>query len=118
MTTAVRLHTAYASLLALAALLTVLAAGPAKADSLDSALRSGKVGETTRGYIAPVSSPTPAITSLVNDINSRRRAEYQAIAQRNNISLGQVEALAGKRIIERAPAGTYVQDNGGGWRRK
>lgn len=118
MKSGVRLRTTLTFLLSIAALLTVLTVGTAQADALDNALRAGTVGETTRGYIAPIGSPSPAITRLVNDINSRRRAQYQTIAKRNNISLGQVEALAGKRIIERAPGGTYVQDNGGSWRRK
>ena len=105
-------------LIAVLGLLAILQAAPAAADSLDNALRAGLVGETTRGYVAPVKPPTPAVTSLVNDINKRRRAKYSEIAQKNNLPLAQVEALAGKRIIERAASGTFVQDNGGAWRRK
>jgi len=112
------MRTALTSLFAPIALLAMLAAVPACADSLDNALRSGQVGETPRGYIAPVRAPSPGITQLVNSINARRRAEYQSIAQRNNLSLQQVEAVAGQRIIQRAPGGTYYQDGGGAWKRK
>lgn len=103
---------------ALFSMLFLLAAGPAAADALDDALRSGKIGETPRGYIAPVTAPSPAITGIVNDINQRRRGKYREIARKNNMTLGQIEAFAGKRIIERAAAGTYYKDLQGNWRRK
>lgn len=104
--------------LALLIVLTFGIAGPAQADALDDALRSGQVGETPRGYVAPVKAPSGSITKLINDINARRRAEYANIAKRNNLTLQQVEALVGKKIIGRAPAGTYYQDDSGSWRRK
>jgi len=96
----------------------LFAAAPAVADALDDALQSGVVGETPRGYIAPVGAPSAATMQLVNDINARRREKYAAIARDNGLTLQQVETLAGKRIIERAPAGIYYQDPGGAWRRK
>lgn len=98
--------------------LSLLAAGPAAADALDDALRAGKVGETRRGYIAPVTTPSAAITKMVNDINARRRVQYLAIARKNNMSLPQIEAVVGKRVIQRAAAGTYYKDGQGKWRRK
>jgi uncharacterized protein YdbL (DUF1318 family) len=106
------------SFLSLLAALLLGIASPAMADALDDALRNGQVGETSRGYIAPVKSSSGAITRLVNDINSRRRAEYSSIARRNNLSLQQVESLAASRIIQRAPAGTHYQNASGAWRRK
>ena len=39
------------------------------------------------------------------------------IAARNNISLKDVEALAGKKAIEKSEAGSYIKDNGG-WKKK
>jgi uncharacterized protein len=92
--------------------------GPARADALDAAVRSGKVGETTRGYIAPVSKSNAAIRNLVNSINAKRRAKYQSLAKKHKMSLGQIEAVVGKRLIERAPKGAYVQNSSGRWVRK
>ncbi len=108
----------FRSFSALLLALSLLAAGPAAADALDDALRNGKVGETPRGYIAPVTAPTAAITRIVNNINKRRREQYRSIARKNNMSLPQIEAVAGKRIIERAAVGTYYKDGRGKWRRK
>jgi uncharacterized protein YdbL (DUF1318 family) len=92
--------------------------GPAMADALDAAMRSGKVGETARGYIAPVSKSSAAIRKLINSINAKRRAKYQTLSKKHKMSLGQIEAVVGKRLIERAPKGAYVQNSSGRWVRK
>lgn len=105
-------------LLAFLAVFSILHTSPAQANQLDDAKRSGLVGETPRGYIAPVKAPSASTTRLINDINSRRRAAYNNIAKKNGIPVQQVEALTGKRIIERSPAGIYFQDSGGNWKRK
>lgn len=79
---------------------------------LHDAKVQGLVGETLEGYIAPVGSVTPEITALVNSINTLRKAEYQRIATKNGIAVSDVEALAGKKAIEKSAAGHYVKLNG------
>ncbi|MEX2614662.1 MAG: YdbL family protein [Alphaproteobacteria bacterium] len=113
-----RKNTVLLPLLAFLAIVSVILTGPAAADSLDDAKRNGLVGETLRGYIAPVKAPSAETTRLVNDINQRRRAAYEDIAKKNGIPIQQVEVLTGQRIIERAPAGTFYQDSSGNWTRK
>lgn len=94
-----------------------LLAGNAYAMDLGSAKAQGYVGEQPNGYLGIVKNG-PGVQALVNDINSRRRAEYQQIAQRNNTSLQVVEALAGKKAIQRTPPNQYVRDPSGNWIRK
>lgn len=94
------------------------AAGPAMADALDDAKASGLVGETFRGYIAPVGDPTPEVSALVDRINTGRRAQFEDIATRNEITLEQVELLTGERVLERAAAGTYIMGPSGAWTQK
>ena len=89
-----------------------------QASELDAAMRSGAVGETARGYVAVVSGANAAVTRLVNDINAKRRSKYQALAKTPNTPLSQIEGVVGKRLIERAPGGVFVQDSSGAWRRK
>lgn len=92
---------------------------PAWADALDDALKAGLVGETREGYIAPVNDPpAPDVTALVNDINARRRAHYAQIAEENGSDIETIERIVGKRVIERAAPGTYVQNAAGDWIRK
>ncbi len=92
--------------------------GVAQAGDLDAAMRSGAVGETARGYVAAVSGATAGVTQLINDINAKRREKYQSLAKKHNTPLSQIEAVVGKRLMERAPTGAYVQDSSGAWRRK
>lgn len=99
------------------ALLLMLAAFPAQALSLSEARSEGLVGETPQGYIAPVGTPSAEVRSLVNEVNSARRAEYQVIAGKTGSSLQQVEAVTGQRIYQQVPAGTYLMIDGQ-WRQK
>ena len=57
------------------------------------------------------------MVSLVKDVNDKRRAEYQRIARSNELTLEEVEALAGRKAIERTAAGGWIRTNGG-WRQK
>ncbi len=101
-----------AALLLLAFSATVFALG------LDEAKTQGLVGETTDGYLAAVGGdPDAEVSELIKDINRQRRAEYERIADKNDINRSAVEALAGKKAIEKTPSGEYVRVDGQ-WRRK
>ena len=87
--------------------------------SLSDAKQQGLVGEKYNGYLGAVeSSPSTAVRSLVNEVNGKRRAEYERIAQANGIALADVEALAGKKSIEKTTGGNYVKLEGDAWRKK
>ncbi len=83
---------------------------------LQAAKSQGLVGETLTGYLAPVKA-TPEVQQLVKTINTKRKAQYKKIAQRNGTSLQAVEQLAGKKAIEKTPPGQFVKVNGG-WQKK
>jgi uncharacterized protein YdbL (DUF1318 family) len=101
-----------------AALLLVGLSGGVLAADLDQAKRDGIVGERADGYLGLVPASVPAdVRELVEDVNGRRRAEYERIATQNGIERAQVEALAGRKAIERTAAGGWVFSNGG-WRQK
>ena len=108
--------------LAMPLLLAVLAVGwsaPSFAIDLQTAKAQGLVGEQANGYLGLVKPGAPAeVKAMMNDINARRRQEYQAIARRNNTALDVVEALAGKKAIERTPPGQYVKLPSGQWAKK
>ena len=94
----------------------LLMAVPALALDLGEAKSKGLVGETSSGYLAAVKA-SGDVNALVNDINTKRKAHYQKIAKKNNISLEAVEVRAGQKAIGKTPAGQYV-DSGGGWQKK
>jgi len=95
----------------------LLAALSAFAIDLDTAKAEGLVGERADGYLGAVKSNAAAeVRTLVNEINGKRKAQYERIAQRNQIPLHDVEVLAGKKAIEKTRAGGWVfLEN---WRRK
>lgn len=95
-----------------------LLAATAFAADLDQAKSQGLVGERADGYLGLVKTPAPAeVTALVKTVNNKRRAEYERIAEANELTLEQVQALAGKKAIDRTAPGGWVLENGG-WKRK
>jgi uncharacterized protein YdbL (DUF1318 family) len=100
-------------------MLVVLAlVGAAAALDLDGAKAAGLVGEKPDGYVEVVSPNASAeVKALVADVNAKRRAAYARIAQQNGAPLADVAALAGKKLVEGAPAGSFVYVDGA-WKRK
>ena len=98
------------------AIVALVSSACALALDLQIAKQQGLVGETESGYLAVVTGGAEA-KQLVADINAQRRAEYERIAKQNGISVASVEALAGKKAIEKTPAGMLV-NVGGQWQKK
>ena len=49
---------------------------------------------------------------MAEAINNARREEYTRIAEKHNIPVTQVETVAGKKAIEKTPAGQFVLIDG------
>ncbi len=97
---------------------TLLAAAAAAAADLQAAKQQGLIGERADGFLGVVVASAPAdVVELVESVNAKRRAEYRRIASSNDLTLEQVQALAGKKAIERTRPGDWVMENGG-WRQK
>jgi uncharacterized protein YdbL (DUF1318 family) len=91
---------------------------PAFAQDLDQAKAQGLIGERIDGLIgSPQSSVTPDVAALIDRINSERLAKYRSIAAKNNTSVQAVQAIVGRKLIDKASSGHYV-DDGSGWRKK
>ena len=104
--------------LAAGALGLFMALGAAAAD-LGSAKADGWVGEKPDGYIGLVRNDAPPdVQAMVRDVNSKRRAEYQRIAQRQGVPVSEVEKVGGQTAIDKTRPGHYVMDGSGRWRRK
>lgn len=96
----------------------LLSAGTIFAATLDEAKSEGLIGERADGYLGIVDTAGGAeIAALVTDINNKRKAQYQRIAKKNGIGVEQVQALAGKKALEKTRAGGWVLVNGE-WRQK
>ncbi len=114
------MNTAMTSPVKILLLLSVLCAPLAAwAIELDTAKQQGLVGEQANGYLGSVTGAASAeVNALVKDVNAKRRAKYQQIATKNNISMADVEALAGQKALERTASGHYIKPAAGGWRKK
>lgn len=84
---------------------------------LAEAKSKGLVGETPSGYLRAVGSQSGEVGQLVSRINAERKKVYQDIAAKRGTSLKNVEALAGKKAIDKSGAGEFVFV-GGSWRKK
>ncbi|MBV6632650.1 MAG: YdbL family protein [Alphaproteobacteria bacterium] len=93
--------------------------GPALAQqlSLDVARSQGLVGELPNGLIGAIVND-PAVIQLVQKINVDRLAAYQNISRVEQTPLSQVQAIAGRKIYENVPRGTFVQAQDGSWVKK
>lgn len=85
---------------------------------LQTAKAQGLVGETTTGYLGAPKSPSAEVRSLIADINSKRKAEYQKVAQKVGKPLKVIEQLAGEKAIAKTRSGNYVQNPQGAWVKK
>lgn len=100
-------------------ILLALVPSVALALGLDEAKAKGLVGERPDGYIgAVVPAPSGEVTSLVSEINAKRKAEYQRIAKKNGTDLAVVERISGKKAIEKTKAGQFIMSPSGAWQRK
>lgn len=97
-----------------------LASLPAYADALDDARAAGQIGERADGYVALVDPNAPAnFKSLVNDVNTKRRAAYQKIATEKSVPIEQIGAITAEKIIrEILSPGMYYMDASGSWKQK
>jgi len=99
--------------------LIVIGAHVASAATLDDAKSAGKIGEGVDGYVHLVDEAAPDdVKALVKDVNDKRRARYASIAKERGAGVEDVAASAGDMLVERAPAGHYVLDSSGKWRKK
>lgn len=101
----------------LAAALLFIVASPAFALDLNEARSKGLLGEKLDGYVGVVVASREA-QELANDINARRRDEYNRISQQNSQPATVVAKLAAEQIINKLPAGALYQGANGAWVKK
>jgi uncharacterized protein YdbL (DUF1318 family) len=95
-----------------------LAPAAAVALDLDEARARGIVGEQTDGYVGLVKGQgDEEARRLVAEVNAKRRAAYEKIAREQGTAVEAVAALAGQKLIDRLPPGSWIGD-GGRWYQK
>lgn len=109
-------------LIALALALGIGLATPAPSHaqaSLEAAKQSGLIGERSDGLVGFVTGTVPAdVRAMVDQVNAQRMRRYNQVAQTNGTPVDSVQAVAGRQLIDRTPAGQYVLSASGQWVRK
>ena len=94
-----------------------IAPAQAQRDPAYAAARAnGSVGEQTDGYLGIVTTPTPELRDLVNDINIRRRTVYTRKASEQDATVEAYATTAGCQAIARTVPGEKYQAPDGSWR--
>jgi len=103
-----------ALIISMMAVTVAIAASPLTQPKAD-----GLIGEQANGYIGLVTGNVPAdIKKLVNDVNAKRKAGYQRIADKQGTSLAEVERVGGNTAVQKTLSGNYIRDASGAWRKK
>lgn len=86
--------------------------------TLDEARSKGLLGENASGYVEMTPRADASSQDLMDDINAKRRAKYQSIANEQNTALENIEKIAGEKITEKLPTGHFYKDASGKWNKK
>lgn len=68
------------------------------AANLEQAKKQGTVCELPTGYLKPTGGATPDVKAMVNDINAKRKAEYERIAKQHKVTPEQVGQLTAQKL--------------------
>ena len=102
----------------IAALLLVFAFQAAWAIDLHAAKEQGLVGEANTGYLAAVGAPSAEVKALIDEVNAKRKAEFERTAKKTGATLEQVRVRFYELAVQRTEPGHYYQDASGNWKRK
>lgn len=78
----------------------------------------GAVGENNHGFLEIRESKDAADTALVAAENKDRETAYTLLADQTKTSFEQVSKARARQIAQGAPAGVWIQDIEGNWKKK
>jgi uncharacterized protein YdbL (DUF1318 family) len=99
------------TLAATIAAFTLLFSSMAFSLELSEAKQRGLVGEQINGYLGAVVMQGD-VKLMLEEINAKRKAKYQELAAKNNLSLAQVETLAANKAYGKTSPGHFIQVKG------
>ena len=83
------------------------------------AKRAGWIGERPDGYLGLVRTDAPVeVKALVDSTNTARVTRYDGIAAKHKTSRETIEAVAGRKLIERSASGEFIMTTASKWVRK
>lgn len=107
---------AIAALAVTAAVAVAVPSAMAQRDPAYAAARSaGQIGEQPDGYLGFVTTPTPEVRALVQDLNIKRKASYTEGAQSTGSTVEQYAFTSGCNLIAKAAPGEKYKAPDGRW---
>lgn len=86
--------------------------------TLDEARDKGMLGENASGYVEMTPRGDASAKAVMDDVNAKRQAKYQAIANEQNVAIEKIEKIAGEKITEKLTTGQFYKDASGKWNKK
>ena len=80
-----------------------------------AARASGQVGEKRDGYLGFVTTPSPALRAVIEDINIKRKAKYAEKAQVKQSTVEQYAFTSGCQLILDTQPGEKYEAPDGAW---
>ena len=103
----------------LAVIFLTLAAQSAWGIDIGTAKEQGLVGEATTGYVAAIKTPASAdIATLIENVNSKRKAIFQQTASETGSTVEQVAYRFYELAVQKTKPGHFYQDASGSWKKK
>lgn len=93
-------------------------ASAASKQIVEAAKKRGEIGERVDGYLAPVTTLSPAVQAAMTDINISRKVVYEKLAEARGQSIRVIAQLTGENQISKAEPGDYIQGADGQWTQK
>lgn len=88
-----------------------------QAIDLQAAKQAGLVGEQVNGYLGAV-KPSSEVNALIKEVNEKRKAKYQELATKHNVTVGAISARAAKKAMSMTEHGQFVESAPGQWKKK
>jgi uncharacterized protein YdbL (DUF1318 family) len=108
-------RTSRTALIAAGLALVLGATAPALAQSVETGLSSGTVGEQSDGYLGFAKPPSGALKAEVDAINIKRRQAYTQLSQTKNVAIEAVAASVGCSNLGKVQAGRSYSVARGVW---
>jgi uncharacterized protein YdbL (DUF1318 family) len=86
--------------------------------SLDEARDKGMLGENASGYVEMTPRGDASAQVVMDEVNSKRKAKYQSIANQQKTGIKNIEKIAGEKITGKLTSGQFYKDASGKWNKK
>lgn len=86
--------------------------------TIDAAIEAGEIGERIDGFLGVVRGADAQTMRKVQEVNNKRRALYEQLAEQTGTTVAQVARVTGEKQIAKLRSGQRYMDETGVWQTK